>query len=60
MKTNQQADAEEMLIRWASINRDDIVLLAYLCNVSKNRIAQLTGIARSTIDRILEKAKGES
>jgi hypothetical protein len=34
-------------------NRDDIVRAAYAAGFSKTKIHRLTGLARSTIDRIL-------
>jgi hypothetical protein len=47
--------AERRLEAWADNyrSRDPLVVLAYLAGVSKNRIHHLTGISRSTIDRIL-------
>src|SRR5690348_15761001 len=39
---------------WASIERDELVRAAHEAGVSKNRIHTITGIARTTIDRILE------
>jgi hypothetical protein len=50
---NQQ-EAEQALLAWASIERDELVRAAHEAGVSKNRIHTLTGIARTTIDRILE------
>jgi hypothetical protein len=47
-------EAERALSAWASVERDDLVRAAYEAGVSKNRIHILTGIARTTIDRILE------
>lgn len=46
--------AEQALIAWASVERDEVVRAAYDAGVSKNRIHTITGIARTTIDRILE------
>jgi hypothetical protein len=48
-------DAEEMLIEWVSVtrDRDPRVRQAVATGVSKYRVNQLTGISRSTIDRIL-------
>jgi DNA-directed RNA polymerase specialized sigma subunit len=50
-------DARQLLITWESwvSNRDRIVLQAYKSGVTKSEIFRLTGIARSTIDRIIEK-----
>jgi len=44
-----------MLIEWAFVSRDrdNRVRLAVSAGVSKYRVNQLTGIGRSTIDRIL-------
>jgi hypothetical protein len=47
-------EAEQALTAWASVERDELVRAAYAAGVSKNRIHTITGIARSTIDRILE------
>ncbi|MGI5423044.1 hypothetical protein [Actinomadura luteofluorescens] len=55
MKTREQA--EQDLRDWATNNarRDDLVRAARLAGLSKLRIHELTGIARTTIDRILPK-----
>ena len=52
--TRDQAERE--LVAWATANacRDDIIVAAYRAGVAKNRIHTITGIARTTIDRILE------
>jgi hypothetical protein len=52
--TRDQAERE--LVAWATANacRDDIIRAAYRAGVAKNRIYAITGIARTTIDRILE------
>jgi hypothetical protein len=47
-------EAEQALIAWASVERDDLVRAAFAAGVSKHRIYSITGIARTTIDRILE------
>lgn len=51
--TREEAEAE--LIAWAAARdrRDELVRTAHAVGVSKNRIHTLTGIARTTIDRIL-------
>jgi len=49
-----QDQAEQALQAWASVERDELVRAAYEAGVSKNRIHTITGIARTTIDRILE------
>jgi hypothetical protein len=49
-----QEEAEQALKAWASIERDELVRAAHEAGVSKNRIHTITGIARTTIDRILE------
>jgi hypothetical protein len=48
-------EAEQLLIEWASVtrDRDSRVRAAVAAGVSKYRVNQLTGIGRSTIDRIL-------
>jgi hypothetical protein len=48
-------EAEEMLTEWRIVthDRDNRVRWASGAGVSKYRINQLTGIGRSTIDRIL-------
>ena len=48
-------EAEQLLIGWAagSSGRDAIVLAAHRAGLSKHRIHMLTGIARTTLDRIL-------
>ncbi len=52
--TRDQAERE--LTAWATANacRDDVIRVAYEAGVTKTRIAAITGIARTTIDRILE------
>lgn len=51
----KREDAENMLIEWAMVtrDRDNRVRVAVSAGVSKYRVNQLTGIGRSTIDRIL-------
>jgi hypothetical protein len=49
-----QREAEDALAAWASIERDELVRTAHAAGVSKNRIHTITGIARTTIDRILD------
>jgi hypothetical protein len=48
-------EAEKMLTEWRTVppDRDNRVRWAVAAGVSKYRINQLTGIGRSTIDRIL-------
>jgi hypothetical protein len=48
-------EAEQLLIEWARVarDRDNRVRAAIGAGVSKLRVSQLTGIGRSTIDRIL-------
>jgi hypothetical protein len=52
------AEAENALTVWAAQNarRDDLVRRARAVGVPKNRIHALTGIARTTIDRILQES----
>src|SRR5579863_2777602 len=51
-------EAEAALQAWATVQRDELVHAAHQAGVSKNRIHVLTGIARTTIDRILEAPMG--
>jgi hypothetical protein len=51
-------EAEAALQAWATVQRDELVHAAYQAGVSKNRIHVITGIARTTIDRILEAPMG--
>ena len=48
--------ARELLTEWASVNasRDERIRTAYHSGVSKSEIARLTGVARTTVDRILD------
>jgi DNA invertase Pin-like site-specific DNA recombinase len=52
--------ARELLTEWAAINasRDDRIRTAYHSGVSKSDIARLSGIARTTVDRILDEPDG--
>jgi hypothetical protein len=54
--TTEQAEAA--LQAWATVQRDELVHAAHQAGVSKNRIHVLTGVARTTIDRILEAPMG--
>ena len=47
---------EAELAEWAANNarRDELVRAAYRAGVSKHRIHIITGLARTTIDRIIE------
>jgi hypothetical protein len=47
--------AERELIAWAAENarRDDVIRAAYQAGMAKTRIAAITGIARTTVDRVL-------
>ncbi len=51
-------EAEQLLTEWVTITRDrDVrVRAAVAAGVSKYRVNQITGIGRSTIDRILAAA----
>lgn len=53
-----RARLEQELAEWAAgqSDRDNLIRAAYVGGVTKLRIHQLTGIARTTIDRII---KGE-
>lgn len=48
-------DAEQRLIEWVTVtrDRDTRVRAAVAAGLSKHRVHRLTGIGRSTIDRIL-------
>ena len=48
-------EAEEMLTEWAIVtrDRDARVRAALAAGLSKHRVHRITGIGRSTIDRIL-------
>jgi hypothetical protein len=46
--------AEAALQAWAAAERNDLVRAAHRAGVPKNRISALTGISRTTIDKILE------
>ena len=56
MSDDGQAAAERELTQYRRTveGRDDMVRRARATGVSKNRIHVLTGIARTTIDRILK------
>jgi hypothetical protein len=56
MSDEGQAAAERELIQYrrTTDSRDDMVRRAQAAGISKNRIHVLTGIARTTIDRILK------
>lgn len=51
-------EAEAALQAWATVQRDELVHAAHQAGISKNRIHAITGIARTTIDRILETPVG--
>lgn len=56
MTTSQYSSAEEAeraLSDWATVKRNEIVRAANAAGVTINRIHVITGIARSTIYRIL-------
>jgi hypothetical protein len=50
--------ARELLSDWADVvrSRDDRVRTAVESGLSKSEVSRLTGIARSTIDRIVDSA----
>lgn len=56
MMSDERAAAEKELaaFRATQDGRDDMVRRALAAGISKNRIHTLTGIARTTIDRILK------
>jgi hypothetical protein len=49
-------EARDLLIEWAAVvaSRDARVCSAFVSGVSKSEISRLAGIARTTVDRILE------
>jgi DNA invertase Pin-like site-specific DNA recombinase len=51
-------EAREWLIEWATVvaDRDVRVRSAFISGVTKSEISRLTGIARTTVDRILDSA----
>lgn len=51
-----ETEAREALTRWSEAHsqRDSLFRAAYTAGISKYEIHQLTGVARTTIDRILE------
>jgi len=53
-------EAEQMLSEWAIItrDRDTRVRAAVTAGLSKHRVHRITGIGRSTIDRILASTSG--
>lgn len=55
-------EVERTLVRWGQYNalRDGLFLGAIKAGVSKNRIHVLTGVSRTTINRIIEQAKEET
>jgi hypothetical protein len=62
---NPQREAiEHALVQWGErreqveSERDPLVLGAIAIGISKNRVHVLTGIARTTVDRIAESAEG--
>lgn len=55
MRDMRAEEAEELLIEWVTVtrDRDNRVRTAVASGVTKHRVHRLTGIGRSTIDRIL-------
>jgi hypothetical protein len=55
-------EAEAMLVEWRTVtrSRNERVRAAVAAGVSKHRVSVLTGIGRSTIDRILGSANHEA
>jgi len=53
-------DAAERLKAWADLNaqRDRLIRYAIVAGVSRREIVRLTGVARTTIDRILDRTPG--
>ena len=48
--------ARELLIEWAAVtaSRDARVRTAFVSGLSKSEISRLTGLARTTVDRIVD------
>ena len=57
--TMTYGEAERALTRYAETTggRDELIRAALAAGLSKHRIHRLSGIARTTIDRILEEEK---
>lgn len=53
----EQAERELLAYAAAVARRDELVRAARRAGISKNRIHALTGIARTTIDRIVEESE---
>jgi hypothetical protein len=55
-------EAEAMLVEWRIVvrSRDERVRVAVAAGLAKHRVSVLTGIGRSTIDRILAAANEEA
>lgn len=49
-------EARELLIEWAAVDRsrDERIRVAVASGLSKSEVFRLTGVARTTIDRIIE------
>ena len=49
-------EARDLLLEWAAItdSRDARVRSAFVSGLTKSEISRLTGIARTTVDRILD------
>jgi hypothetical protein len=58
-QTPGSPDTERALVAWAEHyrNRDSLVRAALRAGVTKHRVHVLTGIARTTIDRIAANAR---
>ncbi|MFE1784226.1 hypothetical protein ACFW9F_16990, partial [Streptomyces sp. NPDC059506] len=56
-QSTRAAESERALAGWAALHRrrDDIVREAFDAGVPKTRIHELTGLSRSTIDRLLRR-----
>jgi DNA invertase Pin-like site-specific DNA recombinase len=54
--------AEDMLRRWAEVHakRDEVIKTAAAAGISVHRIHKITGVARTTITRILSAELGRS
>jgi hypothetical protein len=53
-----EEEAEAALKAWATVQKEELVQAAYRAGVSKYRISAITGIARTTVDRILARPLG--
>ena len=62
MRDMTPEEAEAMLTEWRTVvrSRDERVRAAVAAGLTKHRVSVLTGMGRSTIDRILASASEEA